>query len=375
MGRTVSNSANWFRHDKNLRNSMEVLALRNRFGNSGCMAFYFVLETLTGSDFYEIELTKIRKELLAAEYRITVDELTEVIEYCMMIGLLAAKPNNYIYCPMLSQLMQPLDKKRVGDRNRCQAKKSDEIQIPESKTEDLDNSRGENNILETKKGELDNSRGENPHIRKEKNRKEKNRDKDSLCSSLFPPSTTTPAHARDFDDLENGKILANNAGERLIYDMEWIKQMVERHKMPTENIIGWLYTFVGDCICRGKEEHESLSDFKQHFNDWLFRQEENYAKKMKDGSKPVPPISSFQLWQLAKKELSNVVNPEVAKKSYDVVKFQNYDPSSGRLLLSLPDNDTYEYMEANLVDNMKSILPKYFGRQVKLNYQLPPVNK
>ena len=96
---------------------------------------------------------------------------------------------------------------------------------------------------------------------------------------------------------------------------------------------------------------------------------------MKDGSKPVPPISPFQLWQLAKKELSNVVNPEVAKKSYDVVKFQNYDPSSGRLLLSLPDNDTYEYMEANLVDNMKSILPKYFGRQVKLNYQLPPVNK
>lgn len=71
-----------------MRNDIKVKALRRRFGHKGYAVWCFVLETLTDSDNFEAEYDAVSKELLAADYDLTVEELTDIVDYCSKVGLL-----------------------------------------------------------------------------------------------------------------------------------------------------------------------------------------------------------------------------------------------------------------------------------------------
>ena len=61
----------------------------------------------------------------------------------------------------------------------------------------------------------------------------------------------------------------------------------------------------------------------------------------------------------------------MSRQSFDVVKFMKFDTSTSELHLEVPRKETYEYMEANLVKVMTSIMPKYFGSHIQLKYHIP----
>ena len=196
----------------------------------------------------------------------------------------------------------------------------------------------------------------------------------NIKERIFSPSTTTsPAHTRELGGLESDEIIAADAAELLKKDGQWISQMVRRHKMSAEYIIEWLDSFVCECSCRGKEGHESLSDFKQHFNDWLFKQEKLAADGKKKSSKCTKPATLSdpgQLWKLSLEEITKSVGSDGKAKVYDNVSFLNYDTSSKVILLGVPNKETYDYIEANFAQKMGRVLPKYFGCGFKLNYKI-----
>lgn len=88
MGRPKKNNAEYFSHDANMRDDIKIKALRRKFSHMGYAVWNYLLETLTNSDFFEIEWNEINIELLAADYDVTVEELTDIVNYSIKIGLL-----------------------------------------------------------------------------------------------------------------------------------------------------------------------------------------------------------------------------------------------------------------------------------------------
>ena len=88
MARPKKNNAEYFTHDADMRNDVKIKALRRKFSHTGYAVWNYLLETLTDSDFFEVEWEEINIELLAADYDVSVEELTEIVEYCVKIGLL-----------------------------------------------------------------------------------------------------------------------------------------------------------------------------------------------------------------------------------------------------------------------------------------------
>lgn len=207
----------------------------------------------------------------------------------------------------------------------------------------------------------------------------KNKDNNSLSSLLSYPSSTTRAHARESMG-DKKEILAAEAIEILKRDSEWIDQMTNLHKMSAAYIIGWLDSFVCNCACRGKQKHNGLSDIMQHFNDWLLLQKNLATKGNKEGSKGAKPANlpnPVQLWNLSLEVLTKNTSSDGKKMGYDVASFLNYDTTTKVILLGVPNKETYEYIEENLIEEMARVLSIYFGRDFKLNYKIPnpPVNQ
>lgn len=88
MGRPKNNSAEYFSHDADMRNDVKVKALRRRFSHTGYAVWNYILETLTDSENFELDFREVNRELLAADYELSVDELTEIVEYACRIDLL-----------------------------------------------------------------------------------------------------------------------------------------------------------------------------------------------------------------------------------------------------------------------------------------------
>ena len=201
------------------------------------------------------------------------------------------------------------------------------------------------------------------------------KDNNSLRSSLspLPPSTTSSARECEGEQEEKEDIpmTAKEGVELLKKDRDWLLQMQRKFGVKAGMLVRWLDSFSVDCDCRGKQEHESLADVKQHFNDWMTKQKHKRTNGKKGAIEETSSLTPQQLWIKCQAELCHAVSPEVSHLSFDVIRFERFDDSTSELFIQVPNKDTYEYMEQNLVQVMSSIIPKYFGANFKLQYHLP----
>lgn len=86
-------AAQYFTHDADMRNDVKIKALRRKFSHTGYAVWNYLLEVLTDIESFTIEYTEVEKELLAADFDITVQELTDIIDYCCKIDLLQLDGN------------------------------------------------------------------------------------------------------------------------------------------------------------------------------------------------------------------------------------------------------------------------------------------
>lgn len=116
MARPRKNNADYFTHDADMRNDVKIKALRRKFSHAGYAVWNYLMETLTDSDFFEIAWDELSIELLAADYDVTVEELTGIVEYCVMIGLLQLCDGR-LCCEALRQRFASLLSDRERKRN------------------------------------------------------------------------------------------------------------------------------------------------------------------------------------------------------------------------------------------------------------------
>lgn len=166
MARPTKNNAEYFSHDADMRNDVKIKALRRRFQHTGYAVWCFILEALTDGEFFEIEYGELNRELLAADFDVSVEQLEEIVEYCCKLNLLQLTEDNRLYSEAHQRRFASLVTKRERDRERL-ARLINERQ---------GNNTGEN---ETKTPEINNYRSDNAHSKEEDNRGKDSKPKDS----------------------------------------------------------------------------------------------------------------------------------------------------------------------------------------------------
>jgi len=117
MSRPTKNNADWFSHDTNLRNHRVVKVARNKWGADGYSVFCMLLEHLTDSDNFKIELSDSEVQVIAADFGIDEKLLKEIIEFYIWFDLLQKKWE-FIYSQHLIDRLWPLLKKREKMREK-----------------------------------------------------------------------------------------------------------------------------------------------------------------------------------------------------------------------------------------------------------------
>jgi len=107
--------AYYFSHDSNARNDVKIVALRRRYGMEAYGAYWCLIEILREQDNYKIDLDLIDD----IAYELHVDNLREIIAFCVERGLLAEDADS-IYSPSLLRRMESWEeaKKRKSDAAR-----------------------------------------------------------------------------------------------------------------------------------------------------------------------------------------------------------------------------------------------------------------
>ncbi|MDR0573025.1 MAG: DUF4373 domain-containing protein [Tannerella sp.] len=88
MARQIKNNANYFTHDSDMRSDAKIIALRKKHGATGYAVWNFMLEELTNSENYEMLWDDVNCEVLSADFDVSPEELSTIIDYCVKIRLL-----------------------------------------------------------------------------------------------------------------------------------------------------------------------------------------------------------------------------------------------------------------------------------------------
>ena len=108
----------FFSHDADMRNDIKIKALRRKFGNDGYAVWNYLLETLTDNEEWEITFNKDTAELYAADFDVTPDRLTEIIEYAIHIGLLQRNEAVIFSIRHQERLQEVADRRERKERER-----------------------------------------------------------------------------------------------------------------------------------------------------------------------------------------------------------------------------------------------------------------
>ena len=212
------------------------------------------------------------------------------------------------------------------------------------------------------------------------------KDNNSLRSSLSPSTPPPPARVREAgagegagEDVSeafdpDAPVTASQGASILRSDRDWLLQMQRKFKLESGRIVSWLESFVVDCDCRGKQQHESLADVKQHFNDWMLKMQSQKSGGRGEKGVASRGMTPEKLWISCQAELCKSVSEDVSRQSFDLLGFQHYAPETQTLTIRVPSKETYENIESNLVSVLAKVCRKYFGQNVIFKYYVPKFN-
>jgi hypothetical protein len=114
MARPTKHNADYFSHDTAMRNDPKIKALRRKYSHIGYSVWNMLLELLTSNEYFEYEWNELNIELLAPDFDIDSEDLNDIVQYCIKLGLLQFT-NGYLHCDKLTfRLEEGLLSKRKG---------------------------------------------------------------------------------------------------------------------------------------------------------------------------------------------------------------------------------------------------------------------
>ena len=124
MARPRKNNAEWFSHDRELRNDRKVKAVRQKFGAEGYAAFVMFLEVLADAEDFKVRFSENEIDLLAGDFEIETEKLEQIVNFFLKVGLLQVE-DGYLLNEHLIERLSPLTKKRASMRQLYQETKGD----------------------------------------------------------------------------------------------------------------------------------------------------------------------------------------------------------------------------------------------------------
>lgn len=121
MARPRKNNADYFSHESEMRNDVKIKALRRKFSHTGYAVWNYLLEVLTNADGFSISWNDLDIELYAADFDLETDELTDIVDYCLKLGLLQMD-GDMLFCENLISSFSSLMNKRGRDIAVSEAK-------------------------------------------------------------------------------------------------------------------------------------------------------------------------------------------------------------------------------------------------------------
>jgi hypothetical protein len=88
-----------------MRNDVKIKALRRKYKHLGYSIYNITLELLGDAEYFEIKWDDMGIELLVPEYDCDIDELKEVIQYCIQLDLLQIT-HGYLNCRKFTERLE-----------------------------------------------------------------------------------------------------------------------------------------------------------------------------------------------------------------------------------------------------------------------------
>jgi len=120
MGRKIKSTADWFKHDKDMRHDPRVKAVRRKYGNDGYGVYNMLLETLTDSNGFIIEYTPLNIELMAGDFDLESELFDKIVKYMVLVGLFILDGEE-LYSETMMERFDSLIRKRERDRGGVSA--------------------------------------------------------------------------------------------------------------------------------------------------------------------------------------------------------------------------------------------------------------
>lgn len=118
MSRPIKKNADYFPHDKDMRNNLKIKALRRKFGHLGYSIWNMLLEVLTDADEFRIYFNaedRFHLEILAADFDTEPAKLIEIVQYMEILGLIK-NVDNFLFSVNMIERFNPLMEKRTKQR-------------------------------------------------------------------------------------------------------------------------------------------------------------------------------------------------------------------------------------------------------------------
>ena len=375
MARPQKTGLDYFPLDVGFYRDVKVRKLMRSNGGGKALAVYVVLLcNIYENGYYMVwdddDVPFMLSEILGFEE----GTIHEAIKFCLSIGLLDKElftSQHILTSRSIQSRYLTAVKRRVRDVSDLPYIYADLL----SETEFMSTETG---LLHT----------ETPFVPPEStHNKKKVNDKSSLRSDSSPSSPTSRVRENGKNGLmptetvfmhtetpflPDEKVGVRKAVEWLKQQRDWLLQMQQFHGIHAASIQQWLDLFVNECNCRGKQEHETLSDVMQHFNDWLkYKVDPRRKKEKKEGrdGNSDESLDYRKRWLKCLAELIQSVPPEEAAKTFSLMRFESFDPKTATLIIQVPTYNVYERLENNHVKTMGKFITKYFGN-AKLSYRI-----
>lgn len=105
MARPTKHNVDYFAHDCDMRNDLKIQALRRKFSHKGYSIWNMILEVLGNEEYFEYEWTELNKELLSADFNLDVEEIDEIVDYCIKVELLTIE-KNFLTCNTFTKRLE-----------------------------------------------------------------------------------------------------------------------------------------------------------------------------------------------------------------------------------------------------------------------------
>ena len=219
-----------------------------------------------------------------------------------------------------------------------------------------------------------------PKGQKEGQKREQSRPK--VEATKMPPNSHGGGYARDPIIKENrDKRIENlhyynyssarkfSSIEELVCDDEWVRSMQLLYGFPDkETLYNALTLFLANLKCRKEEVPKGLEGFLDYFCNWYKRNEKKLLHKLRvqTPSKDYAKV----LWDKCMSAFAKIVSERAFASVFQQVSFESFDNVAKTLTLVLPNKRIFEILEADYLDTVRTVLHKFFGAGLRLQYRI-----